>query len=288
MSSTRPLLDLELIRTFATIVDSGGFTEAARRLNRTQSSISMQMKRLEDDVGKRLLNRSPGGITLTPGGEVLLDYARRMLHLNDQAWRALKIPGVAGAVRLGIPDDYAFYLPAILARFAELYPGVNLDVRCELSVELMQEIRGGNIDLALVTRQPKSPGGHVLRSEQLVWAAAVHTATEQEEVLPLALFPEGFCVFREMTLEALAGAGREWRIAYTSRSLEGLRSAVSAGLAVTVVTRSMLRGELREIEPEGPAGLPVLPAVEIALHRSPGRPSEPAQRLAELIQENLV
>ena len=287
MNIPRPVLDLNLAITFATIVDCGGFTEAARRLNRTQSSISMQMKRLEDDVGKRLLNRRPGQIALTPAGEVLLDYARRMLHLNDQAWQALKIPGVAGAVRLGIPDDYAFYLPDILARFAELYPGVTLDVRCELSVELMQEIRGGNIDLALVTRQPKSPGGHVLRSEQLVWAAAVHTATEQEEVLPLALFPQGFCVFREMTLEALAGAGREWRIAYTSRSLEGLRSAVSAGLAVTVVTRSMLRGELREVEPEGPAGLPELPAVEIALHRSPGRPSEPAQRLAELIQENL-
>ena len=287
MKRLQPTLDLEQIRTLATVVDSGGFTEAANRLHRTQSSVSMQIKRLEETLDTRLLQRRRGSIRLTPAGETLLSYGRRMLYLNEEVWNILQAPEVEGTVRLGIPDDYAFYLPSILTRFAQLYPGIALDVRCDLSVDLVREIRDGNIDLALVTRQPKSPGGHVLRSEQLVWAAGRQYAAEHQQVLPLALFPEGYCVFRELTLEALSSAGREWRIAYTSRSLGGLLSAVASGLAVTVVTRSMLRQELREIEPHDPAGLPSLPKVEIAMHRSPGRPTEPAQKLAELILENL-
>jgi len=287
MNRLEPVLDLELVRTLTVIVDSGGFTEAAKRLHRTQSAISMQVKRLEDSLGVRLLHRNRSRVVLTSEGETLLDYGRRMLSLNDEIRQALSAPAVEGTVRLGIPDDYAFYLPNILARFAELYPAVTLDVRCELSVDLVQELREGNIDLAVVTRQPKSPGGHVLRSEQLIWAAAQQTGAEHRSVLPLALFPEGYCVFRELTLEALRSAGCPWRIAYTSRSLEGLLSAVSAGLAVTVITRSMLREGLREIEPEGPAGLPPLPQVEIALHRSPGRPSESTQKLTELISDSL-
>jgi DNA-binding transcriptional LysR family regulator len=280
-------VDLDLVRAFIAIVEKGGFTEASKDLFRTQSTISMQIKRLESSLGVRLLERSKGRVSPTSAGETLLDYGRRMLYLNEELWNILNAPAVQGTVRLGIPDDYAFYLPDTLTRFAEQYPGISLDVRCELSVHLVQEIREGNIDLALVTRQPKSPGGHVLRSEQLVWAAARQYATEYQQTLPLALFPEGCCVFRELTLEALSSAGRDWRIAYTSRSLEGLRSAVAAGLAVTVITRSMLRDELREIEPQGPAGLPPLPAVEIAMHRSPGRPAEPAQKLADLILEDL-
>jgi DNA-binding transcriptional LysR family regulator len=280
-------MDLDLIRTLAVIVDSGGFTEAAGKLHRTQSAVSMQVKRLEDSLGVTLLLRNRSRVVLTPEGETVLDYGRRMLALNEEVRNMLNAPRVEGNVRLGIPDDYAFYLPDILSRFAEMYPGVTLDVRCELSVDLVREVRKGNIDLAVVTRQPKSPGGHVLRSEQLTWAAAQQTGAEYQAVLPLALFPEGYCVFRELTLEALRSAGCTWRIAYTSRSLEGLLSAVSAGLAVTVVTRSMLRQGLREIEPEGPAGLPPLPQVEIALHRAPGRPSEPTQKLTDLILDRL-
>lgn len=287
MSKLKPVLDLDLIRAFISIVDTGGFTEASKDLYRTQSTVSMQIKRLENSLGVRLLERGKGRVSLTSAGETLLEYGRRMLYLNEEVWNMLHAPAVEGTVRLGIPDDYAFYLPDTLTRFAEQYPGISLDVRCELSVDLVRDIRNGDIDLALVTRQPKSPGGHVLRSEQLVWAAPRQYATEYQQTLPLALFPEGCCVFRELTLEGLSSAGRAWRIAYTSRSLEGLRSAVAAGLAVTVVTRSMLREELREVEPQGPAGLPPLPAVEIAMHRSPGRPTEPAQRLADLILEDL-
>ncbi len=288
MSDLKPVLDLELVRTFIVIVDAGGFTNAAQRLNRTQSAISMQIRRLENTLGSKVLERNRSQISLTPAGDILLNYGRRLLIINHEAWSALKTPTVTGTVRLGIPDDYAFYLQSILTRFAELYPGVTLDVRCNLSVDLLQELREGSIDLALVTRQPKSPGGHVLRSEPLVWAAAPQVATEYHEILPLALFPEGYCVFREQALAALEAAGREWRVAYTSRSLEGLRSAVTTGLAVTVITRSMLRNDLREIEPEGPAGLPPLPWIEIAMHRAPKRPPEPVQRLAELIQEVLT
>lgn len=279
-------LDLDLLRTFATLADLGTVTAAAERLAYTQSAVSMQLRRLESQLGVALLRREGRRLALTGDGMRLLGHARRLLALNDEAWTDLRTHPVTGVVRLGIPDDYASFLPPVLSYFGQLYPAVELEVHCGLSVDLIGQMRAGELDLAVVTRQRNSPGGEVLRREPLIWAAGRLHEPRLADPVSLALFSPGKDVFRELALASLETAGRRWRVAYTSQSLTGVRPAVDAGLAITVVTRSMLTPDLRALGAE--CGLPALPAVEIAVHRPPGRPSEPARRLTGLIQEQLA
>ena len=283
MSQGHPL-DLELLQSLVAVVDSGGFTAAGRRLHRAQSTVSAHLARLEERTGHRLLERST--LAPTPEGERLLAHAREILRHHALAWQELRAQRLGGRLRLGIPDDYLAFLPAVLAEFEERFPGVELTVECGLSVDLVGAVRTGGLDLAVVTRQPGSPGGETLRREPLRWAGAADHAAHERDPLPLALSRRGVCIFREQSLEALESAGRPWRVAYTSTGLAGLLAAVRAGLAVTVLTPSMFEPGLRALgEAEG---LPPLPAVDIALHRAPGRPSESATRLAELLQERLA
>ncbi|WP_111493438.1 MULTISPECIES: LysR substrate-binding domain-containing protein [Marinobacter] len=282
MPNPRPL-DLAVLKTFVTVVESGGFTAAAERLHLAQSTVSAHMARLEDTLDRPLLQRGRRAAVPTPAGERLLAHARQMLRQNALAWQDVLDQRLDGVVRLGIPDDYVVYLPEALAEFEARYPGVELEVRCGLSVELMEEVKAGSLDLAIVTRQPKSPGGEVLVREPMVWAGATGYDTHQRSPLPLAVSREGVCVFRERALAALDAAGIPWRIAYTSASLSGLSAAVRAGLALTVLTPSMVGPEIRTLGVDD--GLPDLPHTEITLHRSPGRPSEAARQLAAQLME---
>ncbi|MFO7857766.1 MAG: LysR substrate-binding domain-containing protein [Ectothiorhodospiraceae bacterium] len=280
----RPL-DLVVLRTFVAVMEEGGFTAAGERLHLAQSTVSAHLARLEETVGTPLLSRGRGAVTATPTGERLLAHARQLLRQNALAWQEIRGPRVDGVVRLGIPDDYIVYLPEALADFEARFPGVDLQVSCGLSVDLVAEVRAGALDVAVVTRQPRSPGGEMLRREPLVWAGSVGHETHRRAPLPLALSREGVCIFRDSAVAALAAAGQSWRVAYTSASLAGLCTAVRSGLAITVVTPSMLGPGLRVLGQED--GLPELPAVEVALHRSPGRPSEAARQLAAHLQERL-
>jgi len=285
---TRQIFDLGLLRSFVGVLDAGGFTAAARALNTTQSTVSMQVRRLEEQVGTPLLRRLGRQVEPTSEGARLLGHARHLLALNDQAWGDLTSAALSGRVRLGVPDDYAFYLPEIIRSFRERYPSVELELHCDLSVALMRRLEAGQLDLALVTRQPRSPGGEVLRREPLVWVAAQGHAPETEPTLPLSLFPQDTCAFRGRALAALSEAGRPWRVVYTSMSLTGQQAIVGAGLAVTVLIPSVVAPNLRVLESGGDGGLPVLPAVEIALHRRPGRPPEAVRRLSEMIRERVA
>jgi DNA-binding transcriptional LysR family regulator len=215
---------------------------------------------------------------LTEEGEVLLGYARRMIRLNEEALVALDQPHAQGHVRLGMPDDYAHqFLPGVLARFAHAYPRVQLEVIGALSGDLLNRVEAGELDVALITRQPKRRRGQVLRTEHLVWTGSRQHLAYEVSPLPLALFPEG-CVFREHALAALDAAQIPWRIAYTSQSFAGGKLAVSGGLALTVVAQSMVPPEWRTLGAE--QHLPRLPEIEIALHRAPGTLS-PAVALLE-------
>ncbi len=149
-------LQIDLLRTFLAIIDTGGFTRAAEVVHRSQSAISLQIKRLEEAVGQTLFLRSGPSFALTSKGETLVPYARRMLRLHDETMAAMTTPEVVGSVRLGIIDDYAArFLPDILTTFAKTYPSVQVSVRCEPSEMLLSLLTRGGLDLALLTGSDK-------------------------------------------------------------------------------------------------------------------------------------
>lgn len=275
-------LDPDLLRTFVAIVDAGGFTQAAKQVHRTQSAVSMQVRRLEEILNRALFQRVGRNVQLSPDGEALLGYARRLLKLHDEALAALTRPDLTGLVRIGTPDDYVDrFLPDILTRFARAFPRVQLEVHCEPSTNVRRLLTEERLDLALITCTPGAETGEVLRREPVVWASAERHLAHECEPLPLALFQPG-CCFRDWALTALDGQGRPYRIAYTSASISGVLAAVTAGLAVTVLCRSVLPAGVRPLGID--EGFPVLPSASITLHRGHGV-SAVAECLAGYIRE---
>ncbi|HET9763846.1 MAG TPA: LysR family transcriptional regulator, partial [Casimicrobiaceae bacterium] len=180
-------IDIDLVRSFVAIADTGSFTAAGERVSRTQSAVSVQIRRLEETVGQKLLERTTRSIELTREGETFLAYARRMLELNDESIRKLSAPELAGAIRLGIleyfvPDD----LPAILARFARAFPGVELEARMGLSVDLREHLAAGRLDAAIV-RVSRRDRTKPFWKESQVWVTGGSGASERRTPLPLVL-----------------------------------------------------------------------------------------------------
>lgn len=262
----RPL-DLVLLKTFVQVIDSQSFTWAAEELHLAQSTVSAHIKRLETFVGSALLEKHQRMPEPTLAGRKLLVHARRLLNQNTLAWQDLCDHRLEGTIRLGIPDDYLVYIPSMLSNFEKRFPDVELQVHCGLSVELLDKLHANTLDLAITTRQPYTPGGTVLYHEKTVWAAAEGFDINKRAELPLALSRDGMCIFRQRGIEALNSAGIRWRAAYTSASLSGLSSVVKAGLAVTILTPSMLVPGMVTLNAD--IGLPDLPSTEIALHRHP-------------------
>lgn len=279
-------LDIELLRTFTAVAEYRNFTGAAGCRNLTQSAVSTQVRRLEDLLGTRLFERNSRRVELTESGERFMEYAAGILSLHDRALSEMGRPRVEGRVRLGMPDDYAsYFLPSVLRRFGQIHPGIQLEVACELSADLVPKLEKGGIDLALVTRQRNSAGGETVCSEPLVWAGAGDGTAHEQDPLPLALFPPGYCIFREQALKSLSAVGRPWRIVCTSRSLSGIRAAVSSGLAVTVVGRHTLSSDMRILEEK--EGFPALSDVELALHKGDDPLPVHVRRLADFLREEM-
>jgi DNA-binding transcriptional LysR family regulator len=277
-------LDLDLVRTFATIASVGNFTRAAETLRRQQSTISLQVQRLEDALGQKLIDRNPRSVRLTSEGETFLVYARRMLDLNDEVVARVNEPHMHGVVRLGTPEDFATrHLPDVLARFAQAYPAVALEVTCDLTLNLMERFRKGAFDLALIKRERLSDAGGIrVWREPLVWVRADRDFWTNDGQLPLVVSPAP-CVYRKRAIEALDRTRRPWRIAYTCGSLAGSLAAVKAGLGMTVLPKDMVPPDLHIIDGRP---LPDLKDTEIALlHRD--RLSVPAQRLKEHVIRSL-
>lgn len=265
-------LDVDLLRTFVTIATSGNFTRAAERLMRQQSTISLQIKRLEDALGHRLLDRSPRSVSLTPEGEAVLTYAQRILDLNDEVVSLTHEPLMQGVVRLGTPEDFAtHHLPHILSRFVQAYPSVALEVTCDLTLNLLDGFRRGDFDLVLVKReQAAGAAGTRVWREPLVWVCGTHDFLSASGPLPLVVSPEP-CVYRKRATQALQKSKKHWRIAYTCASLAGTLAAVRAGLGVAVLPKDMVPHGLHVIDGEP---LPDLKDTEIALMavKSPSPP----------------
>jgi DNA-binding transcriptional LysR family regulator len=236
------VLDLELLRSFVSVVDAGGFTRAAERVHRTQSAVSQQIKRLEDDLGRPLLVRTGKTVAPTEEGERLLSYARRLLSIAEEARDTLASPTNECSVRLGIPEDFAAYrLTRLLASFSKCRPGLRLDVRAGQSLNLKRDLDRGDLDLALVKRSAGDKGGIAVWPERLHWVTSkAHPANVKADSVPLVFFPTG-CLYRARAIHAIESAGRNWHMAYTSSSLLGIQAAVAAGVGLSVLSEISIR-----------------------------------------------
>ena len=277
------MLDLELLRSFVSVVDAGSFTRAGERVHRTQSTVSQQIKRLEDDIGQPLLNRTGKDVTPTEAGERLLSYARRLLSLAEEARDVLARPGNEGSVRLGIPEDFAAYrLTKLLANFSRARPGLRLDVRADQSVYLRRDLERGELDLALIKRDAGDKGGIAVWPERLHWVTSkAHPAHARTDSVPLIFFPTG-CLYRTRAIHAIETAGRSWHMAYTSSSLAGIQAAVAAGLGLSILSEIAIQADHRVLTAK--EGFAPIDKTEVALVAAPDA-SPATLRLADRLAE---
>jgi DNA-binding transcriptional LysR family regulator len=259
---------------FLAVAEHRSFTRAAAALNRTQSAISTQIKRLEDQVGLQLLERSTTRVEISPAGEKLIGYAQRILSLGEEAIQRLHEHDVQGIVRLGVMDDYGtFVFPSLLKSFTLAYPGVQVEMETGLTSGMVDRI-GSDFDIVIAMHPITDKKGTLLGREKPVWAASNLLDIKACDPLPVALYPTG-CLFRKWALDALDRSGRSWRLAFVSHSLAAVEAVAAKGLAVTVVKESMLPASLSVM---GPAdGLPKLPRADIRLHMA--TPLSPAGSL---------
>lgn len=265
-------MDTQLLRTFVTVAESQGFSAAAKLLHRTQSAVSLQIKRLEDQMGDALLERNRRNVTLTNAGRRLLPYARHILKLEDEAKQEMGADRQGELIRLGISEEQAItYLPQLLERFSSKFPKVRLEITCGVSSRMVEAFQEGLLDVVLAIRHTPTQTGQLIGVESLVWAAAEGTDISDWRPLPLALNPEG-CVFRAHAVAALGLAGLRWNVRFTSYSPTGLNLPVQSGLALTIKTPRSLPTGCRIVDES--EGLPPLGQVEIEMHRSPSYSSE--------------
>ena len=277
------MFDLELLRSFVSVVDSGGFTRAGERIHRTQSTVSQQIKRLEENVGQPLLNRSGKDVTPTEAGERLLSYARRLLSLAEEARDVMARPGNQGAVRLGVPEDFAAYrLAKLLAAFSRSHSDLRLDVRADQSMYLKRDLERGDLDLALFKRPAGEKGGIAVWPERVHWVTSKsHPRHTSAGTVPLIGFPTG-CLYRAGAIHALESAGRTWHMAYTSSNLAGIQAAVAAGMGLSILTEMAIQSDHRVLTARD--GFKPIDRTEVALVASPDA-SPATLRLADRLAE---
>jgi DNA-binding transcriptional LysR family regulator len=258
-------LDPDLLRAFIAVAEHLSFTAAAASLNRTQSAVSTQIKRLEDQLGLKLFVRSTNRVSLSVAGEGLVSYARRILILGEEAIQRLRQHEIAGRVRLGVMDDYGTVLmPPILKAFCNSYPGIELHMETGLTAGMVGRL-GKTYDVVIAMHARNEQSGRLLRLERAVWAGSQELDVRNLDPVPVALYPSG-CLFRDWAISALDRSARRWRIAFISHSLAAVEAIVAQGLAVTVVKEGMFPRSLRMLGTED--RLPVLPTAEIRLHAS--------------------
>lgn len=277
-----PLLDLDVLRTFVAIAETGSFTAAANAVFRTPSAVSMQIKKLEEILGRSVFSRDARSVALTNDGEMLIGYARRLIALNREAVSKFIIPDISGVVRLGSPDDYGErVLPHVLKRFAQTHPAIAVDVVIDQSGNLKRRMADGGLDITLFTVCRSIPAeAEVLLTEPIVWGGAKGGCAHMREPLPLSIWEEG-CAWRAAALEALGRAGREYRIAYMSAHTAGQRSAILSDLAVAPLPKSFIGEEIVALGPE--EGLPLLPTYNLAMIVAPDA-SAPVKAAADHIR----
>lgn len=280
-----PDLQVDWLECFVAVVDAGSLSKAAPELHRSQSAVSMKLKKLEAAVGRKLLVRGPRQHQLTPDGQRLLGYARRMLDLHAEAQAAFHGEALTGRVRLGVPDDYAAtYLTPVLKRFAPRHGNVEIELDCEQSTSLIPRVERGDLDLALISRD-HARRGTLLFHEPMVWVGSPQFDAWRRDPLPVAVY-ENTSLARRSAIHSLGLQGRRYRVIYNSSSLAGQIAAVESGLAVAVLTRCSAPPHLEILG--GPHGLGPLEPMEVAMYRSrASRGSRAVDSLYRLLVDTL-
>lgn len=273
--------DPDLLRTFVAVKETGGFTRAGERLHLSQSAISHQIRRLEEQAGTALLKRTTRSLTLTEDGEDFLRYAEQILRAQDALSRRFQRSPVVGAVRFGIPENYlGDRLPSLVARFSRLFPLVRLDVTVDNYLVLSDQINADALDLAVTLSLEATTESDLLRETRFVWAAADGFDLPEHALVPVAFAPKP-CLHRHIGIGALDNAKREWRMAFTSPSQHGLRAAVQAGLAITALPEENM--ETGMVVVNNRYDLPTLPTASFRLRWSASGKTPAALELANLL-----
>lgn len=278
-----PLLDNDVLRTFVAIAETGNFSTAAEVVLRTPSAVSMQIKKLEEQLKTTLFLRDARSVSLTQNGEILLSYARRMLALSNEAVSRFMMPDLSGVVRLGAPDDIAErLLPRILKSFADQFPSIMVDVTVDMSGALRKRVEEQRLDLALFNCTPRSftGVGEVLHTERLVWTGAKCGNAHLRDPLPISVWEEG-CCWRQEAITQLEKQKRPYRIAYASAHTMAQRAAVLSDLAIAPFPRSYLSEDMVVLGPQ--EGLPELFTFDVRLVTR-SQLAVPAQAVAESIR----
>ena len=280
----RSNLDLDTLRTLAVAHNRGGLSHAAEHLGRTPSAISLQMKRLQDDLGVTLFVKRGRRLGLTEHGEVVLSYARRILALNDELLDTTQRAGISGVIRIGGPQDFASVLPEVLSHFASLYPRMQIELLIEGNASLLEAVQSARIDVAAVIGGHDVGAGETVGHLEIGWIASASFSPRGKQPLPLAVLGPK-CAFRRCAIERLEAADTSYRIAASSPSLDGLWAALRGGLGVTARTALNL--------PEGLAfepalhGLPALGSLPVTVHRSAAARGQAVDRMAALLTDAL-
>jgi DNA-binding transcriptional LysR family regulator len=279
-----PNLDIDQLKTFLAFADGGSFTRAADDVNKTQSAVSMQMKRLEEGIGRNLFQRDGRGTRLTREGERLVELARKLVAMNDEIVAGFNTPGLTGSVRFGIPDDYAdLFLPEVLAKFSRTHPHVTVDVECMPSTSLNEMIKRSDLDLALVTFNDDQIDGELIRRERLVWVSSSRHAAHALDVLPLAT-ANNCCAWRKTATTALDAVNRKYRVAYTSPNRAMIDAVVLQGLAVAAIAEICVRPGMRVLTAED--GFPPLHMIGIGILRKSGKSTAAADALVKHVRDS--
>lgn len=277
-------LPTDVLRTFMTAADSGSYTDTAVIVHRSQSAVSMQIKRLEELLGRSLFIRNGRKMNLTTEGQNLLVYARRILQIHDEAVSVMKQPEISGKVRLGAPDDYAEpLLPILLSRFAKTHPQVEVEVTCQPSDIMLQLFDMDQLDLLIYSNSDVPKRGETICRDQLVWITSSKSLVHESDPVPLAVYNRG-CIYRNLAIKSLQGAHKNYRIAYTSHNTTGILSAVRSGLAITASGKSTIPDDVRVLGQS--EGFPDLPSIVITLIKSKNTISQAANVLANYVAES--
>lgn len=261
-----PLLELDLLKTLVAIAETGNFSGAAEVVHRTPSAVSMQVKRIEDILGRPVFKRDSRSVELTSDGVFLVEHARRVLALNREALSRFIAPEVSGEVRLGMSDDISDrYLTKILNNYDMNHPGIRLDIIVDNSDRLVKSVESGSLDIVLVNDHcdvGQSRGNEMLARDQLVWAGLKGGIAGEKNPIPICVWQEG-CLWRAEALKSIEATGRDFRVAFQSSHITGQKAAILADLVIAPMPRSALNGPIVEVGEQ--YGLPPMEMSDVVL-----------------------